>query len=93
MVGDRTFTPLGTVMGMRPILLIVLYHTNAMTSPPHAEALCLAAAHDALGRRHDDKAQAAHALGDLALGRVDSQARPADALQAVDDALAVLPVF
>src|SRR5271165_6404744 len=88
-----TFTPEGTAIGMRPILLIVAplpHERHDFTAG--AEPLGLPAADDAFRRRQDHKPEAAHALGDLAFGRVDAQPRTADALEAVDHALAARAV-
>src|ERR1700681_182643 len=87
-------TPEGTLMGARPILLIVSYLPHECHDFAAATAsLGLPAAHHALRRRKNDEAEPAHALRDLAFRRVDPQAGFADALQSVDHALAVLSVF
>src|SRR5215467_2056575 len=88
-----TFTPDGTAIGIRPILLICALPDERHDFTAAAKPLGLPAADDALRRRKNDEPEAAHALGDLAFGRVDAQARAADALQPVDDALAACAVF
>src|SRR6266481_2922126 len=46
--------------------------------------------HDALGRRDHGDAQAAEYLGQLILAAINSQARTADALDAIDDGTAIV---
>src|SRR5215472_7581754 len=88
-----TATPLGTLMASRPILLILSLPHERHDFAAEAHAFRLLAAHDALRRRDDDEPEAAHAFRDLAFRRVEPQPGLADALQTVDDPLAVRAVL
>src|SRR3954447_19768048 len=86
----RTSTPFGSGIGFFPI------RDMGLSLPNLAEDLAADAAlgrfiarEDALGRRNDGEAEAAEHARDLLLVAVDAAARARDALDAVDDRLAV----
>src|SRR5437762_12459737 len=59
----------------------------------HAAAGGVGAGENALGRRDDGQTEAAQDAGDLLLVAIDAAARARDALDAVDDRLAVIRVL
>src|SRR5687768_15185118 len=84
-------TPSGTETGCFPMRLTSPHLCDELAA--HAGALCVVAGHDALRGRHDRRAHAALHLRHRAGRHVLATARLRDALDALDDRLAVLRVL
>src|SRR5215475_15090047 len=83
-----TSTPLGIVMGIRPIRDIAGSLPDVGEDfPAHALLLRLLIRHEAGGRRDDRDAQAAQHARQVVLARIDPQAGLGDALKPRDGAL------